>query len=175
MQINSLKDWVERTENARSVAHEMLAFHEGSRSRVYTLNDARAKLNSAPNEVMQSFNDSVLCLENELFKPAYVMAWSGFFFQFSSKFWEVREPQIKGYDSWRKKKPSSAVDLFERGDSDVLEAALRLGFIDPKRKKELDGYLQLRNNCAHPSKFKPNFNKSLGFVDSLIDLSIEYS
>jgi hypothetical protein len=38
----------------------------------------------------------------------------------------------------------------------------------------LQGQLSTRNQCAHPTLYKPSLNSAIGYVDEMIRQTIEY-
>ncbi len=50
----------------------------------------------------------------------------------------------------------------------LLEAARDLGLFGKTETKALQGLLSKRNECAHPSKYFPSMNETLGYVTEVL-------
>lgn len=51
----------------------------------------------------------------------------------------------------------------------LIEAAYEVKLLSKSEKKPILGLLSKRNECAHPSKFKPSLNESLGYISELLN------
>lgn len=50
----------------------------------------------------------------------------------------------------------------------MIECAFKIGLLNKNTVKNLKGLLAKRNECAHPSVYKPGLNDTLGYIDELL-------
>jgi hypothetical protein len=50
----------------------------------------------------------------------------------------------------------------------IIDAAWNVGLCEKSEAKALQGLLNKRNECAHPSDFYPGLNESLGYFSELL-------
>lgn len=60
-------------------------------------------------------------------------------------------------------------DLRDHSDYQVIEAGKTARVYRASTMRALHGYLDRRNECAHPSTYYPDLNRTLGYVSDLID------
>ncbi len=70
-----------------------------------------------------------------------------------------KSPDIKNID-----------DFVRINDSLLLLLATDLGVLDKNQKDILEGCLDLRNKCGHPSKYRPRLLKAASFVEDLLTI-----
>ncbi|MGH2533839.1 MAG: hypothetical protein ACRDJW_16225 [Thermomicrobiales bacterium] len=56
----------------------------------------------------------------------------------------------------------------EIGECQLVQVAKELGLLSKGEMKRLHGLSSTRNECAHPSAYRPTLNESLGYVSSLL-------
>lgn len=165
----SLNGWVKKVKKFESQANKILARSDSSiKSRVFEIRTTLKKLNSLPIDIQEYFKESIRCLENGLNRSAIVLAWSGFFYLFAEKLYADYLIELK------KQRPKWNLTDFETfresyTEHAIIEAGKVVGFINNSTKKELIGMLSKRNQCAHPTLYKPRTNISLGYVDDIFD------
>lgn len=145
----------------------ILATHEASSDRVVSLEGSYSKLSGLSLDQDELFRESLRAIEQELYRAAHVLAWAGFID------W-LHEQLIAGYlkplnaarPKWSIKK---AEDLRNWGDFQVIEAGKDVKMYAAATMRALHGYLDRRNECAHPSDFFPDLNMTLGYVADLFD------
>jgi hypothetical protein len=64
---------------------------------------------------------------------------------------------------------SDPEDLRAYGDFQVIEAGKTAGVYRINVVRALHGYLDRRNECAHPSEYFPDLNRTLGYVSELVN------
>lgn len=61
-------------------------------------------------------------------------------------------------------------DLREQADFQVIDAAREVGAISRSAAKSFHGLLHRRNQCAHPSGYRPTMDEALGFIGETIQI-----
>jgi len=165
--------WVLKAKKAERDAHEILAKHEKSPSRVVLLEDLVKTLSGTPVDVQDYFKESITCLEQELFRAAIVMSWAGHFHVYSEVLFTRHESDIK---ELRPKWKFGDVNELKEGypEAQIIDVAKEVKFTSKARLRILQGQLSTRNQCAHPTLFRPSLNSSIGYVDEMIRQTIEY-
>lgn len=150
----------------RKVAQRILAKVETSSARIITVEDSYKQIEGLSIKQDDLFRQALRCIQNELYRAAYVMSWAAFIDFFHNKLAEDGLVKLKATrPNW---KLTDVVDLREQSDFQVIEAAADVGLITKTGKKALHGLLNSRNECAHPEEFYPELNESLGYLSSLI-------
>ena len=174
--MNKLPDickWTKRVGNATEAAHQLLAQHERSTSRVIVLEQLLSQLSGLPVDVQDYFREAVSCLEYRFFRAATVMAWAGHFHAFSESLYQKYEKAIR--DVRPKWKFGDLTELKDRiADAQMLDVGKEVGFITKAQLKILQGQLSIRNQCAHPTLYRPSMNSAIGFVDDMLRQTIKH-
>jgi hypothetical protein len=167
-------DWTARAAKARKEAHKILSVHERSTSsRVVILEDLLAKLSKLPVDVQDYFDEATVCLENGLLRAAIVLSWAGFFHVLSENLYTNHLVALKAV---RPKWVFNTIEELKEHytESAILDAAKEAGLIGKASLREYQGQLSKRNQCAHPTLYRPSVNSSLGYVDDMIRQTIKY-
>ena len=166
-------DWLIRTRTAQRAAHAVLATHEQSASRVILLEDLIKKLAIAPVDVQDYFREAVTCLEQGLNRSGVVLAWSGHFHVFSETLFLKHEAEIRSARSkWTFK---DLTDLKEQvAEAQLLDVGRDVKFIGKANLRVLQGQLSVRNQCAHPTLYRPSMNSAIGYVDEMVRQTLGY-
>jgi len=109
---------------------------------------------------------SLRCIENELYRAAHVMAWASLMDFLEEK--SVSDLNLLNSirSNWKIK---SVEDLRDIGsDFQIIEAVKELQICTRTEEKALQGLLNRRNECAHPTDYYPKLNESLGYVSEII-------
>jgi hypothetical protein len=167
-----LLDWTRRANSARRAAHLALSRHEAAASRVVLLEDLAKSLSGAPVDVQDYFSEAVRCIEFELYRSSIVLAWAGFFYLFSEALYSRHEADIRAKrQSW---KFTDLAELREEAaESHLLIVAKDVKFISNPIRRIYDGQLSTRNQCAHPTLYRPSLNEAIGFTDNMIRQTLE--
>jgi hypothetical protein len=167
------EDWTTRATQARRAAHHALAKHESAASRVVLLEDLTKSLSGTPVDVQDYFSESVTCLEGELYRAAIVLAWAGHFHVFSEVFYQKHEADIRSArTNWTFK---NLAELKEsHTESQLLIVAKDVNFMTRAQLRIRDGQLSQRNQCAHPTLYRPSMNAAIGYVDDMIRQTLAY-
>ncbi|WP_374972612.1 hypothetical protein [Spongiibacter marinus] len=158
---------------AEKAAHDVLAQHELSSSRVIHLEALTKSLSGTPVDVQDYFKEAITCLEQGLYRAGIVMAWAGHFNVFFEVLYQKHEADIR--QERPKWKFRDLADLKESyAEAHMLEVAKVVKFINRAELRILDGQLSIRNQCAHPTLYRPSHNSAIGYVDEMISQTIKY-
>jgi hypothetical protein len=164
-----LRDYVIRLQYFQQDAHKILSIHESAiKSRAIILEDTIEKLSNLSLKQDELFRESIRCIENELFRASVVLAWSGFIDYIFEKISVEGFHKIKGSRSnW--KYDSSEKMIENQSDYSIIEALKEAKLITKDDMKAFQGYLNTRNNCAHPSDYFPDKNETIGYLSGLLN------
>lgn len=168
-----VKYWHQRAVATKSAAHKILSAHELSPSRIIHLEGLLKRLSGTPVDVQDYFHEAITCLEQELYRASIVMSWAGHFNVFTESLVQKYEADI------RSKRPKwkfrDAAELKESiSEFQIIEIGKVVNFINRAQYRIFDGQLSLRNQCAHPTMFKPSMNSAIGYVDDMISQTLIY-
>ncbi|MBU0725404.1 MAG: hypothetical protein KJ904_11160 [Alphaproteobacteria bacterium] len=169
----ALEDWAARASKARHAAHRALAHHESSASRIVLLEDLTKSLSGNPVDVQDYFSEAISCLENKLYRSGIILAWAGHFHVFSEICFQKYEADIRAIrPKWSFK---DLTELKENvTESHFLNVAKDVKFTTKAQLRILDGQLSQRNQCAHPTLYRPSMNAAIGYVDDMIRQTLSY-
>lgn len=170
---NLTEDWIQRARNAQREANKVLADSGHSKPRIFFLEEVRSKLNGAPIDIQMYFEESLICLRNDLNRPAIVVAWAGYFDVFCQALYDSKEADVR---TIRTKWTFADASEFKEAapEAQIIDVAKDVGFIRNPQRRMMDGWLSQRNQCAHPTVYRPSPNTAIGFVDSMIQGTLEY-
>lgn len=168
-----LEYWVARAGKARRAAHQALAKHESAASRIVLLEDLSKNLSGTPVDVQDYFSEAIACLEGKLYRSAIVLAWAGHYHVFSEVCYQKHESDIRAArPRWQFK---DLVELRESvSESEFLKVSKEVKFTTKAQLRILDGQLSQRNQCAHPTLYRPSMNAAIGYVDAMIRQTLSY-
>lgn len=164
-----LEDILRRVSNFERAAHRLLSGYEAAPSRVVSLSETRKQitiLNLKQSELLQ---EAIRAMEISLYRPAIVMAWAAFmdFLQEKLAADGLAAVHLKR-PNWTKWK--SLDDLRENvSEFQLVDVARDVRLLTKSEAKALHGLLSKRNECAHPSGYKPGLNEALGYVSELLN------
>jgi hypothetical protein len=169
---HALVEWQRRASKAEREAHRILAGHERSVSRVILLEDLLQKLEVLPVDIQDYFREATKCLEQGLLRAAVVLSWAGFFYVLLERNYVKHKAKIRAArPKW------SFSDLAELRasypESQILDALRAAKLISRAEIRVYQGQLSVRNQCAHPTLFRPSLNSTLGFVDDMLHQTIQ--
>lgn len=149
-------------------AHQVLSKHESSQSRIVLLDQTRNQLRTLSLQQDELFQQALACIERGIFRAAHVMAWVGFIDFLEQKLSSDDLVKVKSVrKGWSKY--STIEEIRENvPEYQLIEAAREVGLLSKSEAKTLLGLLSKRNECAHPSGYKPNLNDTLGYVSELL-------
>lgn len=163
-----------RAATAQRKLHEILAVHENAASRVVILEDLLTDLQRLPADVHGYFKEACSCLEYNLLRSAVVLSWAGFFHVFAETLINHHEAALRAArPNW------SFADVAELKESyvehQILESGRTVGMIKKHDLRIYQGQLATRNQCAHPTLYRPSMNSALGFLDNMITQAIKFT
>ena len=168
-----LSGWFNKAKIAERNAHKILAIHEKAPSRVILLDDLFKRLSGAPIDVQDYFKEAISCLEHGLFRAAIVTAWAGHFHMFSEALYNKHESDIRTVRTkWVFKDLTELKEQYP--ESQILDVGKEVKFVKKAQLRILQGQLSQRNQCAHPTLYRPSMNAALGYVDEQISQTITY-
>ena len=99
------------------------------------------------------------------------MAWAGFIDFLENKMASDGLVKLKrARPVWTKYNSIDEIRENTATEYELIRVAKDIGLISKAEMKRLHGELSKRNECAHPSPYKPDLNESLGYVAGLINL-----
>jgi hypothetical protein len=148
-------------------AHSILGKHETSKSRVVLLDETYRSLGRLSLRQDELLRQALRCIENELYRAAHVLAWAGFMDFLEEK---ISSDGLKKLRAVRTAWTHATIEELREHVSEfqIIEATRDLGLCRKNEVKALQGLLNKRNECAHPSDFYPGLNDTLGFVSELL-------
>lgn len=168
-----LEGWTARVSKARSAAHRALAQHESAASRVVLLEDLTKSLSGTPVDVQDYFSEAISCLESKLYRSGIILAWAGHFHVFSEVCYQRHETDIRAVrPKWMFKDLGELKEAV--AESHFLIVAKDVKFTTKAQLRILDGQLSQRNQCAHPTLYRPSMNAAIGYVDDMIRQTLSY-
>lgn len=167
--IEILKSYEKRTRGFQHDAHEILAKHESSPSRIITIDATRKRLSSLSIRQDELFQQALRCVESGVHRAAHVMAWAAFIdcleeIIASDGLIKVRQKR----PDWTKHKDIDSLREYVP-EYQLIEVARDIGLFSKSECKTILGLLSKRNECAHPSHYSPGLNESLGYISELLN------
>src|ERR1700730_3433101 len=165
--IEAIQNLLGRTRAFAAEAHSLLGKHESSPSRIVALDATYRKLTALSLKQDDLMRQALRCLKSELYRAAHVMAWAAFMDFFEEKLASDGLLKLRaartgwifiGMEDLREKVP----------EFQIIDAAHSAGLCQKNEAKALQGLLNKRNECAHPSDFYPGLNESLGYISELL-------
>lgn len=152
--------------NLKKKELSILSKYESSSSRIITIDSSYRRLHKLSLSQDELFQEAFKSIEFGLFRSSIVLAWAAFIDFLSDKIGEDKFTKLNAKKNWS---ILSTDELREKAsDSFIIECALDIGLINKNTAKNLKGLLAKRNECAHPSKYKPGLNDTLGYIDELL-------
>lgn len=152
-----------------AAAHQLFSSFDSSPSRIIELVEARKQLTILSLRQGDLLEEALRAIEVELFRPAIVMAWAAFMDFIEDK---LASDNLQAVHTKRPglAKFATTDDLKENvTEHQLIEVANDVKVITKAEKKALHGLLSKRNECAHPTGYKPTLNEALGFVAELLN------
>lgn len=144
----------------------ILSRYESSTSRTITIDSSYKRLSKLSLRQEELFQEAFKCVEHGVFRSAIVLAWASFIDFLGDKIGEDNFNNLNAKKTWN---ISNTDDLREKAsDSMIIECAMEIKLINKTTTKSLRGLLAKRNECGHPSDYKPGLNDTLGYIDELL-------
>ncbi len=162
----TIEDLYDSVYQFRKRIDKILSKHESSSSRIISLKDSFNRVNRLTLRQEDLFNESIRCIERELYRSAHVSAWAAFIDFVADKLGEDGYIKINSIKNW---KLNNADDLRDKvADYLILGCLEEIGLINKPELRSLRGLLAKRNECGHPSNYKPGLNETLGYTTELL-------
>ena len=163
-----LADLLGRVRAFEHEAHGILAVHEAAPSRLILLEETYKKLGALSLRQDDLLRQALRCIENELYRAAHVMAWAAFMDFLEEKLASDGLLKLRAArPTW---KAASVEEVRENVvEYQLLEVGRDLGLCGKTETKALQGLLNKRNECAHPSAYFPSMNETLGYVTEVLN------
>jgi hypothetical protein len=146
--------------------NSILSRYESSTSRTIIIDSSYKRLSKLSLRQEELFQEAFKCIEHGVFRSAIVLAWASFIDFFGEKIGEDNFNKLNVKKNWN---ISNTDDLREKAsDSVIIESALEIKLINKNTAKSLRGLLAKRNECGHPSDYKPGLNDTLGYIDEIL-------
>ncbi len=149
-------------------AHALLAIHESvSKSRVVVLNQTYKSLGALNLRQDDLMKQALRCTEAGLYRAAHVMAWAAFMDFLEEKFQSDGLVKLRAArTAW---KGTNIEEMREYvNEYQLVDASQALGLSTKNEVKALQGLLNKRNECAHPSNYYPQLNDTLGYISEVL-------
>jgi hypothetical protein len=167
--MGDIEDIVRRVSQFERAAHLVLSSQEAAPSRVIALSETRNQVTILNLKQSDLLVEGLRAMESGLYRPAIIMAWAAFmdFLQerLASDSFATLYLKRPNWAKWK-----SLEDLRENvTEFQLLDVARDVGLLSKSETKALHGLLSKRNECAHPSNYRPNLNEALGYVSELLN------
>lgn len=152
-------------------AHSILSKYEtSSKSRLISVDQTRLTLQGLTLQQDELLKEALDCVASGLFRAAHVAVWQAFMDYLQEKLESDGLVRVQMHRrNWDWKKFESMSDIRESiSEYQLIEVARDVGLLSKNEMKSLHGLLSTRNDCAHPSPYRPGLNESLGYVSDLI-------
>jgi hypothetical protein len=168
VEIDQLRALKRRSLSFRAEALAALGATEAPAPRVISLDQSRKQLRGLSIKQDELFSEALRGIEHGLFRSAHVMAWAGFVDLLETK---LASDGLKKLmlvrPSWTRWK--TIEELRENIPEDqFIDGAREIGLLSKQETKVVKGLLAKRNECAHPSAYRPAVNETLGYVAELL-------
>ncbi len=162
-----VKEWFKKAKGFEVEAHKIFGTQEDSKSRIVTLRSSYQTLANLNLKQDDLFRQALTCLEKECYRAAHVMAWAAFMDFLENK---LTEDGCKKLNKIRPKwKIKNIDDLRETiTEYQIIESVFLLNLCTKSETKALQGLLNKRNECAHPTDYYPGLNETLGFLSEVL-------
>lgn len=162
-------DLVARVQAFEAEANLLFAtFETSSTARVMTLERSYEQLKLMNLRQDDLFRQSLRCTEHGLYRAAHVMCWAAcmdFIHEVLDEF--GIKSLLKLYPKWETTKNVSELAEYVP-EAQLLNALSKAGLCTKNEVKALQGLLNKRNECAHPSSYLPGQNEALGYVSECL-------
>lgn len=151
-------------------AHRILGRFETAKStRILTLDESRKKLVALSLQQDELLNEALSCIEFGLLRAAHVAAWQAFMDFLEQKL--ASDGLQKLHTAFPKWAQYESIEELRENipEFQIIEAAKELKLLNKNSTKSLHGHLSTRNDCAHPSSYRPSLSATIGYVADLMD------
>jgi len=162
-----MKDIINSVLSFQKEAHSILSIHESAKSRTVILDETYSKLKGLSIKQDELLRQSLRCTENILYRAAHILAWVAFMDFLQEK---LASDKFTKLNSARPKWNITSLEMLqEENEFQIIEVCKEVGLVNNAEMRILQGLLSKRNECAHPTKFFPNYNQTLGYIADILD------
>jgi hypothetical protein len=173
---DTVEEWAARALEFQARVHDILSAHEASGSRVVNLKNSFKQmkgLSVRQEELLEEALNNVRCGS---LKSAHVMSWAAFIDHLEEKLAsdglvKVNSAMAANQRKYQRAIGSATMDEIREKikERDILDLAHETKLINGKEHAMLVGELTKRNQCGHPTSYKPSQNTTLGYVNGMMD------
>ena len=162
------------TQSGAHAVRRKLGLPDETPELVHEASQLRTHAAKVSDELIRGFiEEAILCLEVDALRAAIVFLWSGavreLWNQAAGLGWPAVTAAVQKHDP-KARALTKIEDLAGVKDSTFLLAARELALIDKSEWTVLGPDLDLRNQCGHPTKFRPGPKKVGAFIEDIISI-----
>jgi hypothetical protein len=124
-------------------------------------------------DVREYVDEAVLCLRSGALRAPIVFLWSGGMRVLQTRALGVGisslNAALQRHDP-KARRVEKIEDFAYVKDSLLLNASVDLGLLDKGQKTILQGALDARNQCGHPTKYRPGVKKVASIIEDLVGI-----
>ncbi len=131
--------------------------------------DTKKQGNKLSDQQSELFRQAQVCIENGIFGAAHVVAWIGFMDYLGDQLTAYGIKKIiADKENLSKLKIENIDDLRENVTEHAIIIMLReIKVFSKSEMNSIHGLLSKRNECAHPTNYRPGLSETVGYVDEL--------
>ena len=132
--------------------------------------DTKKQGNKLSDQQIELFRQAKRCIENEIFRAAHVVAWIGFMDYLGDQLTAYGIKKIiADKENLSKLKIENIDDLREIVTDHAIIIMLReIKVFSRLEMTSIHGLLSKRNECAHPTNYRPGLSETVGYVNELL-------
>ncbi|MFV1363551.1 hypothetical protein AAHH97_08880 [Mycolicibacterium elephantis] len=141
------------------------------------LSSLREAAGNAPPEYADYLGEAVECYERQLYRAAILMVWAatiehmyGVVADHRGGVRKIQAANLVRYGTHSKyREIKRKNDLLYLSEEQFIQLAEDAGMINRNARRMLGDRLTLRNQCGHPTQYKPGREETVIFVESLVN------
>lgn len=164
-----VEDLLRRVSAFERAAHALLSSHEAAPSRAVSLSETRKQVTILNLKQSELLEEGLKAIEARLYRPAIVMAWAAFMDFLQEKL--ASDGLVKVHSQRANWTRWTTLEALRESVSEyqMIDVAKDVQLLRRAEAKALHGLLSKRNECAHPSGYRPSMNEALGYVSELLN------
>ena len=173
---DTVEEWAARVLKFETQAHGILSAYETSGSRVINLEKSFKRLKGLSVRQGELLEEALNDIKCGSLRSAHVMAWAAFIDHLEEKLAsdgliKVKAAMMTSPNKYQKAlKCNTMEEIREKiKEHEILDLAQETKLITGKDHAMLVGELTKRNQCGHPTSYKPSQNTTLGYVTGMMD------
>jgi len=164
-----IEDIILNANNFKKETFKIFSKHESSKFRTIIIEQTKNNLKNLSIKQEKLFSEAIGCIEKGFYKSSIVMSWAAFIDFIEGILESDNLKKVhKARPNWSKFK---TIEMLKENISEyqIIEVAKDTGLLTKAESKSLLGLLSKRNECAHPTRFEPGLNDSLGYISELLN------